>query len=134
MQATKTRKPRQRRPHERSVKILLPALPAAGLGLVLARITQDGESQSYWIKPMPSDWGIAYHLEKDGADPAAEDASYDVLLENAQDGSCSCNGFTYGGYCKHFDCVKTLHTRGLLPLPPVAVAACEAHADIDCPF
>ncbi len=118
---TATRKPRQRRQHERSVKILLPALPAAGIGISLVRITQDGEAQSYWIRPMPSDWGLAYHLEKDGADPGAEDSSYDVLLENAQDGSCTCKGFIYGGYCKHLDCCQALRARDLLPLPNVAI-------------
>ena len=120
MNATKTRKPRQRRHHERSVKLLLPALPEAGIGIILARITQDGESCDYWIKPVPTDFGLGYRLEKDSAEPGAEDTAYDVLLEIEGD-TCTCKGHTYGGYCKHVDCLRVLHTRGLLPLPSLPV-------------
>jgi hypothetical protein len=137
-----TRKPRQRRRHERSVKTLLPAMPAAGIGITLVRITQDGESQSYWVKPLRSDFGLAYRLEKDGAEPGAEDTSYDALLEIEGD-TCTCPGHTYGGYCKHVDCLRALHTRGLLPLPPVDAVmpdeadlpeACGQCCDPDTPF
>jgi hypothetical protein len=49
--------PPQRRPHRRSVKVIIPALP--GQPLTLVRITVDGEAAHYWISPLASDWGLA---------------------------------------------------------------------------
>jgi hypothetical protein len=59
---------------------------------------------------------------------------YDVLLENEQDGSCTCPGHTYHGYCRHLDALRALLAEGKLPLPPVPHGPVEAHADDDCPF
>src|SRR5438876_662125 len=62
MNATQTRKPRQRRSHERSVKVLV--APAVGNPQTFVRITQDGEAGYYWITPAPSDFGRAFRFEK----------------------------------------------------------------------
>jgi hypothetical protein len=114
MQPTKACKPRQRRPHERSVRVVI--TPCPGQPLTLVRITQDDKPAHYWVEPRMSDWGLAYRLEKAGEEG---DDVYDVLLENEQDGSCTCPGHTFGGYCKHVDALRALVTAGQLPLPPV---------------
>jgi hypothetical protein len=105
--ATKSRKPRQRRQHERSVKVLVEPTPINPAAFV--RITQDGQPSYYWITPIPSDFGRAFRFEK----PAPETDVYDVLLDPPGD-SCTCKGHTYGGYCKHADCVRALLAAGKL--------------------
>src|SRR4051794_29663275 len=102
-QPRQPRKAPQRRPHERSVKVLITPLPEQPLTLI--RITQDGEQAHYWVSPLRSDWGLAYRLEKPGHEG---DDVYDVLIENAQDASCTCPGHIYGGYCKHVDALRSL--------------------------
>ena len=119
-QTNATRKPRQRRHHERSVKVIIPALHL-GEPLTLVRITQDGKAAHYWVSPLASDFGIAYRVERHGGEAhevkgnASE--SYDLLLENEQDSSCTCPGHSYHGYCKHVDAVRALLRAGKLPLP-----------------
>jgi hypothetical protein len=106
-------KPRQRRPHERSVRVLI--TPCPGQPDIFIRVTQDGEHAHYWVHPMQSDFGLAYKVEKPGFEGSDE---YDVLLEIEGD-SCTCKGHTYCGYCKHVDALRALHTQGRLPLPTV---------------
>jgi hypothetical protein len=107
MNATATRKPRQRRSHQRSVKVLVE--PAAGNPMMFLRITQDGKPGYYWVSPLVSDFGRAFRFEK----PAPEVDVYDVLLEPSGD-SCTCKGHTYGGYCKHVDACRALIGAGKL--------------------
>lgn len=107
-----TRKPRQRRPHERSVRVLI--RPSPGQPSLYVRLTQDGEAAHYWIDALPSDWGRAFRVEKPGHEGTE---SYDVCLEeNGQADSCTCPGNTYGGYCKHVDCLRALDARSGLPV------------------
>jgi hypothetical protein len=106
--ATRTRKPRQRRPHERSAAVLI--RPSEGQPLTLVRITQDGEPAHYWLGAQPSDYGRAFRLERSGLEG---DSSYDVLLDAGGD-SCTCKGHTYGGYCKHVDALRALTQAGKL--------------------
>jgi hypothetical protein len=116
--AVKVSKPRKaptRQPHRRSVKVIITAIPEQPLTLI--RIVQDDKPAHYWVEPLMSDWGLAYRLEKAGEEG---DDAYDVLLENEQDGSCTCPGHTYHGYCRHVDACRALLTAGKLPLPPVA--------------
>ena len=126
--ARKSRKPRQRRPHERSVKVLI--TPCPGQPSIFIRITQDGEAAHYWVDPMPSDWGLAYRVEKPGFEG---DDRYDVLLEIEGD-SCTCPGHTYGGYCRHVDALRALHTQGRLPLPPLGYSDAYEGDAADQPF
>jgi hypothetical protein len=99
------------------VAVLVP--PSPGQALTLVRITQDGEQFHYWVEPLPSDFGLAYRLEKPGTEGTDV---YDVLLDAAGD-SCTCKGHTYGGYCKHVDGARALLKAGKLPLPPLPHAA-----------
>ena len=113
-----SRKPPQRRPHTRSVKVIIPACHVQPLTLI--RITVDGEAAHYWISPLASDWGLAWTVER--ADEEVKDGAedtYSVLLENEQDSSCTCKGHTYHGYCKHVEACRALLAEGKLPLPPV---------------
>jgi hypothetical protein len=87
---TSARKPRQRRKHERTVKVLVEA--AAGNPMVFVRITQDGKPSYYWVGPLPSDFGKGFRFEK----PAPDTDVYDVLLEQGGD-SCTCKGHSHGG-------------------------------------
>ena len=104
---TSARKPRQRRMHERTVKVLVEA--AAGNPMVFVRITQDGKPSYYWVGPLPSDFGKGFRFEK----PAPDTDVYDVLLEPTGD-SCTCKGHTYRDRCKHADAVRFLLARGTL--------------------
>ena len=104
---TSARKPRQRRKHERSVKVLVEA--TAGNPMLFVRITQGGKPSYYWVSPLASDFGKGFRFEK----PAPDVDVYDVLLEQGGD-SCTCKGHTYGGYCKHVDCCRALLGAGKL--------------------
>src|SRR5260370_18560379 len=107
MNATATRRLRQRREHQRSVKVLV--APAAGNPMMFVRITQDGKASYYWISPLASDFGRAFRFEK----PEIDGGAYDMLLHQGGD-SCTCKGHTYHGYCKHVDCCKALIAAGKL--------------------
>src|SRR5215468_1931796 len=116
--AMKPKQPRQRRPHERSVRVIIPELPQERLTLI--RITQDGEAKHYWLSPQKSDYGLSYRLERPGHEVEPdEDDTYEVLLWEQGGDSCSCKGFTYGNFCRHVDCLKKLLSLGCLPLPQV---------------
>src|SRR5262245_24436246 len=109
----RTPRPRQRRQHERSVKILI--RPSPDQPSLYVRLTQDGKPAHYWIDAVPSDWGRAFRVEKPGHEGTE---SYDVCLEeNGQADSCTCPGNTYGGYCKHVDSLRALDKVGQLPRP-----------------
>src|SRR4051812_1844166 len=85
-------------PPERSVRVLLTHVEGCP-GTMLVRIAQDGKATEYWVAPLPSDFGMAYRLTKNG-EGIAPVSVYDVLLEVEGD-SCTCPGHTYSGYCRH---------------------------------
>src|SRR5262249_9120567 len=58
MNATATRKPRQRRTHEQTVKVLFG--PAAGNPMLFVRLTVDGKPSYYWVSPLASDFGKGF--------------------------------------------------------------------------
>jgi hypothetical protein len=70
------------------------------------------------VGPTPSDWGLAWQVDKDGC-PFDGAHNHDVLIENAQSGSCSCQGFTARGACRHLDALRALLAAGKLPVPGV---------------
>jgi hypothetical protein len=71
-------KPRQRRPHERSVAVLI--RPSADQPDLYIRIRQDDAEAHYWIVARPSDYGRSFAVEKPGHEGAEV---YDVLLDAA---------------------------------------------------
>jgi hypothetical protein len=117
VKVSKTRKPPARQPQERGVQVVLdrvPGLPET----ILIQIRQDKGVTRYWVAPVPSDWGLAYHVDKDGC-PFSDEHSHDVLIENEQGGSCSCKGFAAYGHCRHLDALRSLLAAGKLPVPGV---------------
>ncbi|MBL8798735.1 MAG: SWIM zinc finger family protein [Planctomycetia bacterium] len=71
------------------------------------------EPTYYFATPIPSDWGTAFKVERQGEHDT--DESYDVLLDG-HNSSCTCKGFTYHARdCKHVAGLKALAQRGLLP-------------------
>lgn len=130
-----SRQPQTRKPRQLSTQVLLPA--TSYCPMVLARILEDGKPiGDYWFHAIPSDFGIAYRLDKDGVSPS-EDSGYNVCVENEQDGHCHCLGFERWGPCKHLFAVKDLLDKGALPLPGAPVAAqepCESYDPAAFPF
>jgi hypothetical protein len=110
--STKSRAARQRRPHERTVKVQI--APSPGQPDAYVRLTVDGEEFFYWVSALPSDYGRAFRVQKPGhQDPDC--TAYEVMLDHEGGDSCSCPGHTYGGYCKHLDCLRALDRAGQLP-------------------
>src|SRR6266496_2573618 len=108
MNATKSRKPRQRRLHSRSIAVVSDPTPN---GAVLVKLTQDRTVSYYWLTRVKADFGEAFTVEKDEDGSAGE--RYDVNLSATGD-SCTCKGHTYGGYCKHVDGIRALVSAGKL--------------------
>jgi hypothetical protein len=107
------RKPRSRRSHVRSIRLLAP-FNAAGQGAVI-RITQDGKADDYQLGRLPADFGQGFLLEKIGSDKGE---TYHVNL-NGQESSCTCPGHCHNGYCKHVDGLAGLDKAGkLTPAKP----------------
>ncbi len=121
----------KRRQHVRSAKVII--APSEGQPLALVRITQDGEPAHYWLGALPSDFGRAYRLERQGLEG---ESVYDVLLGDGIDSFdiCTCPGHTYGGYCKHVDCCRALLAAGKLPDDPRLAAYKPAGHDHGIPF
>lgn len=71
------------------------------------------EPTYYFATPIPSDWGQAFKVERQGA--ADTDEAYDVMLDGRLS-SCTCPGFLYHlKDCKHVAALKVLQQRGKLP-------------------
>ena len=86
----------------------------------LLRITMTRGSKvevfHYWVDKIGADWGrAAFQFEKVG-DPAGleENAVYHVLITDAQNASCDCQGFLrWGTECKHIGSSRKLIELGL---------------------
>lgn len=92
---------------------LLPTEEAAVCVEITQPRGQRRETSRYWIDAIPSDWGRAFLVEKQG-DGSQPNEEYHVLIENAQDGSCECLGFLRWGHCKHLAAVRKLLELGQL--------------------
>jgi hypothetical protein len=107
---TVTAKSPARKPHqpvERRLRWLarLPGCKGAiRLALTYAKRT---DLFRYFIELVPSDFGVAFRLEKIEPDGKVSEA-YNVCVENDQDGHCDCKGFTYHSTCKHVDCCRVI--------------------------
>jgi hypothetical protein len=83
-------------------------------------ITQDGERTFYDLREIPCDiGGRGFRLDKccAGTGSDREESSYDVPVDGAADGSCTCKGFLFHKQhkaCKHISAVQTLVRLGKL--------------------
>jgi hypothetical protein len=106
-----TRKPRVRRPHVRSIRLVV-GFNGEGKNAVL-RITQDGQVAEYFLDQLAADFGRGFLLEKIGPDESRDNEVYHVNL-NGTESSCTCPGHSYGGFCKHLDGLTALVAAGKL--------------------
>jgi len=82
----------------------------------------------YFAKPIPSDWGTAFQLEKQDAVGLAE--VYNVCLAG-HDSTCDCKGFCYYQQpCKHILGLQALGATGQLPIP----ASARSLVELGCEF
>ena len=115
--ATLTETPKSRKV-SRSVRSL--RISDAINGVRTMVITQDGDRVFYTLKEIPCDiGGRGFRLDKccEGTGSDREESSYDVRVDGAADGSCTCKGFTFhrhGKPCKHISAVQTLVRLGKL--------------------
>ena len=104
---TSTRSRKSVKP-ERRIRLALPPSEVNPFAIVV--ITVGKASASYHVRPIPSDFGTAYAVEKSGG-VAAE--VYHVNL--APDGhTCECKGFARWNHCKHADGLAALQRAGQL--------------------
>jgi hypothetical protein len=108
-------KSRPRVKPERKVRLVRPI--RNGFGIV--RITAGTLSSLYCVRPLDTEFGIAYRLIKEdvvtvnGEQHLEIQDVYDVLLDGERS-TCECKGFLHRGRCKHLDGLKTLRQRNLI--------------------
>jgi hypothetical protein len=101
------------KPVERSVRLTLaPCL--TGPGVLDIRVGKD--EASYYLTPLPSDFGRAFRLDKFGIDGGE---CYHVNLDTAASPgqakhSCECKGWLRWNRCKHVEGLLALVGRGKL--------------------
>jgi hypothetical protein len=109
-------------------------------GCFAVRITVGKAVSSYFVEPLPSDFGAGFRLVKFDCDrKPGEPDSYEVLISDRKTHSvCPCRGFEKHGWhldaggnlvsCKHLDSLLALVADGRLSLPakPALPASFEA--------
>jgi hypothetical protein len=77
------------------------------------------ECHGYYLRRLPSDFGVAFGLDKFGAQGSG---SYDVLLDPERGHHlCDCLGHERHGYCKHTSGLMQLWRAGKLDHIPEAI-------------
>jgi hypothetical protein len=107
----KVSKPRPKPPLE----ICFTPVPASQNDCYVLDLLRGDEAATYWLRPLPSDFGRAYRLTKflhqDGE-------SYDLLLDGPRS-TCECLGhLRWQTPCKHLQALLQLDAAGRLPTPP----------------
>lgn len=92
----------------RTIRLSVPATVDNPVSIVTIAVGK--EQDDYLVRPIPSDFGTAFAVEKI-ADP--EGKSYAVNL-TGNSGSCECKGFLRWGHCKHSDGLMALRRAGQL--------------------
>jgi hypothetical protein len=116
-----------KKPVKRSIRLGL-APHEAGPGLVT--ITCGKTVADYYLRPLASDFGQGFELEKFSHQGSE---TYHVNL-NGRESHCECKGFLRHGHCKHIDGLQALLAAGQLPggaVPELQrghCAACNAPA------
>jgi hypothetical protein len=85
---------------------------------MLLEMTIGKDSYSYWLQPIPSDFGSAYELRKSIGEGSE---TYHVCLDG-QRSTCDCLGWCRWGHCKHIDSLAKLLAEGKLAGQPQAAA------------
>ena len=93
---------------ERKIRVAVP--PSAVNPFSIVVITVGREEANYCVRPLPSDFGEAFEVEKifvpDGN-------TYHVNLDG-EGGSCECKGYLRWGHCRHVEGLKALRAAGQL--------------------
>lgn len=87
-----------------------------GNGIVEMRLTFEKRTEihRYFLTRLPSDYGVAYRLEKIGDDASVEGGErYDVNVSARP--TCECKGFLRWGHCKHVDACTAITARETKP-------------------
>src|SRR5437868_2184249 len=92
----------------RTVRVSVP--PSADNPFSIITIAEGHKSDDYIVRPIASDWGTAFQVEKI-FDP--EQKVYRVLLDGIRS-SCECLGFTHHGHCRHVESLTVLRQAGKL--------------------
>jgi hypothetical protein len=120
--ATKARKPRPK--PERRVH-LYDGFP------MLLEMTIGPLSYSYWLTPIPADFGLGFEVRKligDGGDV------YHAHIDTeAGHHSCTCKGGTYHGHCKHVESIVALIRSGKISVPAPQRPAAAVPVQFDDP-
>src|SRR5262249_11567121 len=113
MNATQTRKPRQRRPKARTVNLLLLIGPLDINGVL--RITEEGKEPLFFVDRIASEVGGAgFRLTKfQQHQRGDDDAVYNVLLAGTRS-TCECKGHVRHGHCRHVESLTALRAAGKL--------------------
>lgn len=106
----KTKAPRQR--SQRNIRLIQPFDAEGKNAEVCITVTRGGKAEEffYWIDKIPSDWGMAFLVEKQG-DGSEENPEYHVLLDSGGS-SCDCKGFSRWDHCKHVEGILALKAAG----------------------
>jgi hypothetical protein len=96
------------KPFHRSVRLRAP--PSDDNPFAIIGITVGTKADDYYVRPIASDFGRAFRVEK-VLDP--ERAAYHVCL-NGRESACDCLGHARYGFCKHVSALKALVQAGML--------------------
>jgi hypothetical protein len=77
-------------------------------------IREDDNLTCFWLYAVPSDFGLAFRLEKyEHQRRGEDDAAYNVLLDGERS-TCECKGFLRWGHCRHVEALTALRQAGKL--------------------
>jgi hypothetical protein len=92
----------------RTVRLVLSASEVNPFAVVV--ITVGKVEDFYHVRPIPSDFGVAFAVEK-VSDPNGN--SYHVCLSDTG-GLCDCKGHCHRGTCRHVEALHALRNAGQL--------------------
>src|SRR6516162_5556833 len=109
-------KPGSRKPRPKpQLQLCFTPVPASQNDCYVLDLILGEDSCTYWLRPLPSDFGRAYRLTKflhQGGE------CYDVLLDGDKS-TCECLGhLRWQTPCKHLQALLHLDAAGRLPTPP----------------
>ena len=92
----------------RRIRVAVPPSEVNPFSIVV--ITTGAKEDNYCVRPIPSDFGTAFEVEKIFH---PQPAVYHVNLSPGGD-TCECKGFLKWGHCKHVEGLKALRAAGKL--------------------